>query len=148
MKLDAIRSGKNNTHVTYLLRESYREGGKVKNRTVANVSHLPAAEIEALRLALKLKGELPRLLAGATGAADTLGVRQGLSYGAVRGVQAVMARQAGFWDYEEHLARLTKGGDPLVTLAEVVDFEPFRYRLEKALKRSDGAKGGRPPLAG
>ena len=56
-----------------------------------------------------------------------------------------MARQAGFWDYEEHLARLTKGGDPLVTLAEVVDFEPFRYRLEKALKRSDGAKGGRPP---
>ena len=56
-----------------------------------------------------------------------------------------MARQAGFWDYEEHLARLTKGGDPLVTLAEVVDFEPFHYRLEKALKRSDGAKGGRPP---
>ena len=56
-----------------------------------------------------------------------------------------MARQAGFWDYEEHLARLTKGGDPLVTLAAVVDFEPFRYRLEKALKRSDGSKGGRPP---
>lgn len=32
-----------------------------------------------------------------------------------------------------------------MTLAEVVDFEPFRYRLEKALKRSDGSKGGRPP---
>jgi hypothetical protein len=30
-----------------------------------------------------------------------------------------MARQAGFWDYEEHLARRTKGGDPLVTLADV-----------------------------
>lgn len=56
-----------------------------------------------------------------------------------------MARQAEFWDYEEHLTRLTKGGDPLMTLAEVVDFEPFRYRLEKALKRSDGAQGGRPP---
>jgi transposase, IS5 family len=56
-----------------------------------------------------------------------------------------MARQAGFWDYEERLARLTKGGDPLVKLAEVVDFEPFRYRLEKALKRSDGAKVGRSP---
>lgn len=52
-----------------------------------------------------------------------------------------MARQSGFWDYEEHQARLTKGGDPLVTLPEVVGFEPFRYRLEKALKRSDGAKG-------
>ena len=46
--------------------------------------------------------------------------------------------QFGFWDYEEPLARLTKGGDPLVKLAAVVDFEPFRYRLEKALKRSDG----------
>lgn len=56
-----------------------------------------------------------------------------------------MAFQSGFWDYEEHLARLTKGGDPLVKLGEVVDFEPFRYRLEKALKRSDGASGGRPP---
>jgi transposase, IS5 family len=56
-----------------------------------------------------------------------------------------MRRQAGFWDYEEHLARLTKSGDPLVTLAKVVDFEPFRYRLETALKRSDGSKGGRPP---
>ena len=54
-------------------------------------------------------------------------------------------RQGGFWDFEEQLARLTKGGDPLVKLAAVVDFEPFRYRLEKALKRSDGAKGGRPP---
>ena len=51
-------------------------------------------------------------------------------------------RQGGFWDFEEQLARLTKGGDPLVKLASVVDFEPFRYRLEKALKRSDGAKGG------
>jgi hypothetical protein len=30
--------------------------------------------------------------------------------------EAVMARQAGFWDYEEHLARLTRGGDPLVKL--------------------------------
>lgn len=56
-----------------------------------------------------------------------------------------MARQVGFWDYEEHLVRLTKGGDPLVTLAAVVDFKPFRYRLEKALKCSDGSKGGRPP---
>ena len=54
-------------------------------------------------------------------------------------------RQGGFWDFEEQLARLTKGGDPLVKLAAVLDFEPFRYRLEKALKRSDGAKGGRPP---
>ena len=37
---------------TFLLRESYRQGGKVKSRTLANVSHLPPAKIEALRQAL------------------------------------------------------------------------------------------------
>lgn len=53
-----------------------------------------------------------------------------------------MERQAGFWDYEGHLARLAKSGDPL---AAVADFEPFRYRLKKALNRPNGSKGGRPP---
>ena len=36
-----------------LLRESYREGGKVKNRTLANLSHWPEYKVEALRLVLK-----------------------------------------------------------------------------------------------
>jgi hypothetical protein len=36
-----------------LLRESYREGGKVKNRTVANLSSWPEAKVEALARALK-----------------------------------------------------------------------------------------------
>ena len=36
-----------------LLRESYREGGKVKNRTVANLSSWPEAKVEALSRALK-----------------------------------------------------------------------------------------------
>ena len=36
-----------------LLRESYREGSKVKTRTLANVSHWPAAQIEALRAVLR-----------------------------------------------------------------------------------------------
>src|SRR5258708_28880217 len=40
-----------------LLRESYREHGKVKTRTLANVSHLPAPQIAALRSALA--GALP-----------------------------------------------------------------------------------------
>src|ERR1700686_88042 len=35
-----------------LLRESYREGGKVRTRTIANISHLRPAQIEALRSAL------------------------------------------------------------------------------------------------
>lgn len=36
-----------------LLRESYREGGKVKNRTLANLSHWPEGKVEALRSALR-----------------------------------------------------------------------------------------------
>ena len=33
---------------TFLLRESYREGGHVKSRTLANLTHLPQEQIEAL----------------------------------------------------------------------------------------------------
>jgi hypothetical protein len=46
-----------------LLRESYREGGKVKNRTLANLSSWPEAKVEALSRALK--GLPPAGLAGA-----------------------------------------------------------------------------------
>ena len=41
-----------------LLRESYRENGKVKKRTVANLSHCTAGEIAAIKLALKHKEDL------------------------------------------------------------------------------------------
>jgi transposase, IS5 family len=56
-----------------------------------------------------------------------------------------MARQAGFFDTDERLRWLSEAGDPLQRLAAVVDFELFRPELEAALKRSDRAKGGRPP---
>ncbi|MBF0396565.1 MAG: IS1634 family transposase [Desulfobacterales bacterium] len=38
---------------TILLRESYREDGKVKKRTIANISHWPNARIDAIKLLLK-----------------------------------------------------------------------------------------------
>jgi hypothetical protein len=41
----------------YLLRESYREGSKVRKRTLANITHWPLAKIEALRRLLR--DELP-----------------------------------------------------------------------------------------
>src|ERR1019366_319683 len=41
-----------NSPPAILLRESYREAGKVKTRTIANISHLRPAQIEALRGAL------------------------------------------------------------------------------------------------
>jgi hypothetical protein len=37
----------------FLLRETYREGGQVKKRTLANITHWPAAKIEALRRLLR-----------------------------------------------------------------------------------------------
>lgn len=45
---------------TSLIRETYREGGKVKKRTLANISHWKPERIEALRRALK--GEFDGLL--------------------------------------------------------------------------------------
>src|SRR5450631_4080474 len=41
-----------NSPPAILLRESYRQDGKVKTRTVANITHLASHQIEALRLAL------------------------------------------------------------------------------------------------
>jgi len=44
----------------------------------------------------------------------------------------------------EQLKRLSKNGDPLEVLAEMVEFECFRPILIRGLCYSDGAKGGRP----
>ena len=71
------RGGK--TYTRHLLRESYRAHGKVLHRTIANVSHCSAAEIEAMRLALRHKEALEHL--GTIQDAVTL--KQGVSFGAV-----------------------------------------------------------------
>jgi transposase len=42
-----------NSPPAFLLREAFREAGKVKNRTLANISHWSPAQIEALRQVLK-----------------------------------------------------------------------------------------------
>ena len=56
-----------------------------------------------------------------------------------------MQGQVGFWDVDERYAQLSEAGDPLEKLNSVVPWDVFRKPLAKALKRSDGAKGGRPP---
>ncbi len=55
-------------------------------------------------------------------------------------------KQAGFFDVEERLARLSGLGDQLEEFSRTVNFEVFRPELEKALAYSDGSKGGRPPF--
>jgi hypothetical protein len=54
-----------NSPPAFLLREAWREGGKVKNRTLANLSHWPPAQIEALRQVLKGNTKLNSQLQGA-----------------------------------------------------------------------------------
>ena len=67
------------SYTRHLLRESFRENGKVRHRTVANLSHASDEEIQAIKIALKNKHQLEQL-----GNIDQdIDVHQGLSVGAV-----------------------------------------------------------------
>src|ERR1035438_4743165 len=46
------KSGQPREYVSHLLRRTYRDGSKVKHETLANLSPLPQAAIEAVRAAL------------------------------------------------------------------------------------------------
>jgi len=50
--------GKNRSYTRHLLRTSFREKGKVKHKTIANLSFCPEDEIQAIKLALKHKKNL------------------------------------------------------------------------------------------
>jgi hypothetical protein len=80
------RGGK--TYTRHLLRESYRANGKVLHRTIANVSHCSATEIEAMRLALRHKEDLEHL--GTI--QDAITLKQGVSFGAVWTVYHIARR--------------------------------------------------------
>src|SRR6201985_1855135 len=79
-----------NARPSFLLRETYREDGKVKNRTLANLSRLPLERIEALRAALR--GD-PLVALGAGG----LEIRRSLPHGHVLAALTV-ARRIGLAD--------------------------------------------------
>src|SRR2546428_5608533 len=57
------RSYKGRVYETTLLRRTFREGGRVRNETVGNLSHLPAETIELVRRSLR--GERLLAVAGA-----------------------------------------------------------------------------------
>jgi transposase len=68
-----------------LLRESYREGGKVRKRTIANLSHCTSGEIAAVKLALKHKSDLTVL----GSLKESVELQEGLSVGAVWAVSQI-----------------------------------------------------------
>jgi Transposase DDE domain len=73
-----------------LLRESYREGGKVRNRTLANLSHWPEHRVDAL--ARTLKGLSPKL-----DLSDAFEITRSLPHGHVAAVLGT-ARRLGLDD--------------------------------------------------
>ncbi len=73
-------------YVTHLLRRTYREGGKVRNETVGNISHLPEGLVELIRR--YLRGE--RFLS----VEESFAVEQSLPHGQVEAALA-MARRLG-----------------------------------------------------
>ena len=86
-------------YVRHLLRESFRENGKVKHRTIANISQCSQEEIEAIRLALRHKKNLAALIenhgsGGGGSGGQAVSCKQGLSVGAVWLVYD-LARQLG-----------------------------------------------------
>ena len=88
----------------YLLREGYREDGKVKSRTLANLSHWPLAKIERLRRVLR-----DEVLGGAT---EGLTMLRSLPHGHVAAVLGI-ARKIG-------LDRLLAAGQAPARLAALV----------------------------
>ena len=88
----------------YLLREGYREGGKVKSRTLANLSHWPLAKIDRLRRVLR-----DEVLSGV---ADGLTMLRSLPHGHVAAVLGT-ARKIG-------LDRLLSAGNAPARLAALV----------------------------
>lgn len=80
MYLDTVTNTENGKSYTrYLLRESYREGGQVKKRTVAYLKGITDQEADAIRLALRHKGSLTDL--GAIN--ESVTIQQGRPVGAV-----------------------------------------------------------------
>ena len=75
------------TYTRYLLRDSYRENGKVKHRTIASLSSCSQEEIAAIKLALKHKGDLAHLVN-----IKQIKAREGLRIGAVYSLKVIADR--------------------------------------------------------
>jgi transposase len=71
-----------------LLRESYRENGKVKKRTIANLSHCKPEEIAAIKVALRYKDNLSEL----GSLKESVELEEGLSVGAIWSVYQIAKR--------------------------------------------------------
>jgi len=159
-----------NSPPAVLLREAFRQGGRVKNRTLANLSRWPAVRIEALRRLLR--GEFDqaadRSLAPQVGPvfgllfvlkriAEALGLAAALGHGrlAKLGLFLVLARvahqgsrlSAVRWAEDQAVAEVLGLGkfDEDDLYAALDDLAARQERIEKALFRDYQRRRGQPP---
>src|SRR6516165_10895196 len=116
-----------NSPPALLLREAFREHGKVKNRTLANLSHWPPAQIEALRQVLKGHPN-PRL------DDDAFAIVRSLPHGQVAAVLAMI----GQLDIEQLLERGPQRARVLALIAQRV-LEPGSKLATARALRADTA---------
>jgi hypothetical protein len=153
-----------------LLRESFRQNGKVKNRTLANLSHWPAARIEALRRLLRGEfdqaadlsvapqlGPVFRLLFVLHRIAEGPGIGRALGHSrlAKLGLFLVLARvahqgsrlSAVRWAEDQAVAEVPGLGkfDEDDLYAALDDLAARQARVEKALFRRYLTRRGQPP---
>jgi transposase len=83
------RKYKDEVYRTHLLRRSYREGGKVKNETLGNLSHLPEALIEIIRRSLRGETFVP--------VAQAFEILRSRPHGHVQAVSLAMQRLGLAW---------------------------------------------------
>src|SRR5215469_15271616 len=79
------KQGREREYESRLLRHTYRDGGKVKHKTVANLSKMPASVVDAVEAALKSEALVPAGQAAVTVAAS-------LPHGHVAAAYAMAAR--------------------------------------------------------
>ena len=151
-----------------LLRESFRENGKVKNRTLLNLSSWPKARIDALRRLLR--GDFDQASVSEPTSGPVFGVLHALKQVATDlGIPAALGQQRlGKLALFLVLARVAHQGSRLSAVrwardhavAEVLGLEPFdeedlyaalddlcarQDKIEKALWRNYLARCGAPP---
>jgi hypothetical protein len=125
---EVLSKGKHGkAYLSILLRESYRVGAKVKTRTLAVLTHLPAHVLEAVRRAIAHPADSLARLAQAS--LNSLRLRSGESFGAVWTVDQVaqqlgikkalgVTREAelGYWQV---LGRVLRPGTSLLALVRL-----------------------------
>lgn len=84
---DTVLRVKGKEYRRVLIRDSYRENGKIKHHTIANISKSSDEEIEAIKFALKNKGKLESFVS-----LEDIKIKTGFSVGAIVLLEALARR--------------------------------------------------------